>query len=98
MSTCCNSSFSPAQIWNHPDVLYETLQKENLVNEQDLDLDDITTTGPARCPPTHQKAKLPEMENPDAIGGLSLTALQEKANQVVTYEWVCVCACSLWVV
>uniref|UniRef100_A0A8C7W5J7 Helicase ARIP4 n=1 Tax=Oncorhynchus mykiss TaxID=8022 RepID=A0A8C7W5J7_ONCMY len=72
------------KIWNHPDVLYEALQKENLANEQDLDLDDITN-GHARCPAPYQKGKTPE--DPNSIGGLSLNALQEKANQVITYEW-----------
>lgn len=75
------------QIWNHPDVLYEALQKENLTSEQDLDLDDITSTGHARCPATTcQKSK--DLDNPDPVGGLSLNQLQEKANQVITYEWV----------
>uniref|UniRef100_A0A671TLV3 RAD54 like 2 n=1 Tax=Sparus aurata TaxID=8175 RepID=A0A671TLV3_SPAAU len=74
------------KIWNHPDVLYEALQKENLANDQDLDLDDITTTGPARCPTApNQKSK--PLESPNPIGGLSLNQLQEKANQVITYEW-----------
>ncbi|XP_017266885.1 helicase ARIP4 isoform X2 [Kryptolebias marmoratus] len=74
------------KIWNHPDVLYEALQKENLASEQDLDLDDITSTGHARCPTTTgQKSK--NLDNPDPIGGLSLNQLQEKANQVITYEW-----------
>uniref|UniRef100_A0A6Q2X113 RAD54 like 2 n=1 Tax=Esox lucius TaxID=8010 RepID=A0A6Q2X113_ESOLU len=68
------------KIWNHPDVLHEALQKENLANEQDLDLDDITN-GPA----PNQKGKTPE--DPNSVGGLSLNALQEKANQVITYEW-----------
>nr|XP_046199356.1 helicase ARIP4-like isoform X3 [Oncorhynchus gorbuscha] len=72
------------KIWNHTDVLYETLQKENLANEQDLDLDDITNSH-ARCPAPNQKGKTPE--DPNSIGGLSLNALQEKANQVITYEW-----------
>nr|XP_046254080.1 helicase ARIP4-like isoform X2 [Scatophagus argus] len=74
------------KIWNHPDVLYEALQKENLASDQDLDLDDITTTGPTRCPTApNQKSK--PLENPNPIGGLSLNQLQEKANQVITYEW-----------
>ncbi|XP_067447744.1 helicase ARIP4-like isoform X3 [Thunnus thynnus] len=74
------------KIWNHPDVLYEALQKENLASDQDLDLDDITSTGPARCPTApNQKSK--PLENPNPIGGLSLNQLQEKANQVITYEW-----------
>ncbi|XP_059188320.1 helicase ARIP4-like isoform X2 [Centropristis striata] len=74
------------KIWNHPDVLYEALQKENLASDQDLDLDDITSTGPARCPTApNQKSK--SLENPNPIGGLSLNQLQEKANQVITYEW-----------
>lgn len=73
------------QIWNHPDVLYEALQKENLANEQDLDLDDITTNH-TRCPAPNQKSKPSEMAS--SVGGLSLSALQEKANQVMSYEWV----------
>ncbi|XP_040905386.1 helicase ARIP4-like isoform X2 [Toxotes jaculatrix] len=74
------------KIWNHPDVLYEALQKENLASDQDLDLDDMTSTGPTRCPTVpNQKSK--PMENPNPIGGLSLNQLQEKANQVITYEW-----------
>lgn len=78
------------QIWNHPDVLYEALQKENLTSEQDLDLDDITSTGHSRSPTTTcQKSK--NLDNPDPIGGLSLNQLQEKANQVITYEWVRAC-------
>uniref|UniRef100_A0A674CID0 RAD54 like 2 n=1 Tax=Salmo trutta TaxID=8032 RepID=A0A674CID0_SALTR len=72
------------KIWNHTDVLYEALQKENLANEQDLDLDDMTNSH-ARCPAPNQKGKTPE--DPNSIGGLSLNALQEKANQVITYEW-----------
>lgn len=68
-------------------MLYEALQKENLASDQDLDLDDITSTGPAQCPTaSNQKAK--PLENPNPIGGLSLNQLQEKANQVITYEWV----------
>uniref|UniRef100_A0A8C8HDF4 Helicase ARIP4-like n=1 Tax=Oncorhynchus tshawytscha TaxID=74940 RepID=A0A8C8HDF4_ONCTS len=71
------------KIWNHTDVLYEALQKENLANEQDLDLDDITNSH-ARCPAPNQKGKTPE--DPNSIGGLSLNALQEKANQLVAKE------------
>ncbi|XP_066499675.1 helicase ARIP4-like isoform X2 [Hoplias malabaricus] len=72
------------KIWNHPDVLYEALQKENLANEQDLDLDDITTSN-ARCSTTNQRGKPCDSTNSE--GGLSLSQLQEKANQVITYEW-----------
>lgn len=72
------------QIWNHPDVLYEAIQKEILASEQDLDLDDITSS---RCQVTaNQKHK--SLETPNPIGGLSLNQLQEKASQVITYEWV----------
>lgn len=74
------------KIWNHPDVLYEALQKENMASDQDLDLDDVTSTGPGRRLPTpNQKSK--PLENPNPTGGLSLNQLQEKANQVITYEW-----------
>lgn len=68
-------------------MLFEALQKESLAGDQDLDLDDITSAGPTRCPTApNQKSKPPE--NPPPIGGLSLNQLQEKANQVITYEWV----------
>ncbi|XP_028307929.1 helicase ARIP4-like isoform X2 [Gouania willdenowi] len=74
------------KIWNHPDVLYEALQKENLASEQDFDLDDISSAGQTRCHTApNQKSKT--VDNPNPIGGLSLNQLQEKANQVITYEW-----------
>ncbi|MBN3315443.1 ARIP4 Helicase, partial [Atractosteus spatula] len=81
------------KIWNHPDVLYEALQKETLANEQDLDLDDITT-GNSRCQaPAGLKPKLEGSARPDStnskygLPGVGLSVLQEKANQVITYEW-----------
>ncbi|KAM8862617.1 helicase ARIP4-like isoform 1-T6 [Spinachia spinachia] len=74
------------KIWNHPDVLYEALQKENMASDHDLDLDDLTSTGLPRCP-TAPSQKSKPIENPNPIGGLSLNQLQEKANQVITYEW-----------
>uniref|UniRef100_A0A3B5KYH6 RAD54 like 2 n=1 Tax=Xiphophorus couchianus TaxID=32473 RepID=A0A3B5KYH6_9TELE len=75
------------KIWNHPDVLYEALQKENLASEQDLDLDDITSTSQGRCPTAAPAPKSKSLDNTDPICGLSLNQLQEKANQVITYEW-----------
>ncbi|KAL6119976.1 rad54l2 [Pungitius sinensis] len=74
------------KIWNHPDVLYEALQKENMASDHDLDLDDITSTGLTRCPTVPSQKSKP-IENPNPIGGLSLNQMQEKANQVITYEW-----------
>ncbi|XP_062842889.1 helicase ARIP4 [Trichomycterus rosablanca] len=69
------------KIWNHPDVLYEALQKENLANEQDLDLDDLNGPGAARCPGLKGKSS-------DQTGTkLTLAPLQERTNQVITYEW-----------
>lgn len=89
------------QIWNHPDVLYEALQKENLASEQDLDLDDITPTSSSTTPSATgatstgaaQGSAVPSqepkpLEAPPPLGGLSLNQLQERANQVITYEWV----------
>ncbi|MGH0190802.1 UNVERIFIED_CONTAM: hypothetical protein FKN15_050921 [Acipenser sinensis] len=82
------------KIWNHPDILYEVLQKQNLANEQDLDLDDITTSN-NRCQPQGIKPK-PEPSTAAGtdssnskydLGGISLGVMQEKANQVMTYEW-----------
>ncbi|KAJ8360975.1 hypothetical protein SKAU_G00175000 [Synaphobranchus kaupii] len=67
------------KIWNHPDVLFEALQKENLANEQDLDLDDPTPSLKTK-PPDSSHSKL-------GVAGLSLGLLQDRSNQVITYEW-----------
>uniref|UniRef100_A0A4W5MII0 RAD54 like 2 n=1 Tax=Hucho hucho TaxID=62062 RepID=A0A4W5MII0_9TELE len=76
------------KIWNHPDVLYETLQKENLANEQDLDLDDITAAANPRCPGASLKAKVADSANSRVNVALPpLNPIQERANQVITYEW-----------
>ncbi|XP_040214684.1 helicase ARIP4 isoform X2 [Rana temporaria] len=79
------------KIWNHPDVLYEALQKENLANEQDLDVDDLATN--TRCQskvktePGTLAAVMGEAANSRLMQGLPLNPTQERANQVVTYEW-----------
>ncbi|KAM4721348.1 helicase ARIP4 [Rhinophrynus dorsalis] len=82
------------KIWNHPDVLYEALQKENLANEQDLDVDDLGTN--TRCQTQRSKVKVEdgtlgalmgETANSKLLQGMSLNPTQERANQVVTYEW-----------
>ncbi|XP_054472230.1 helicase ARIP4 isoform X2 [Anoplopoma fimbria] len=78
------------KIWNHPDVLYEALQKENQANEHDLDLDDITSAGNTRCsaPGAGLKAKGADSSNSKVNNTLPLlNASQERANQVITYEW-----------
>lgn len=87
-----------SQIWNHPDVLYEALQKENLANEQDLDVDDLGTAGTnSRCQSQGIKVKTESNALPSTIGeatnskyiqGIGFSPFQERANQVVTYEWV----------
>uniref|UniRef100_A0AAQ6ACE2 RAD54 like 2 n=1 Tax=Amphiprion ocellaris TaxID=80972 RepID=A0AAQ6ACE2_AMPOC len=79
------------KIWNHPDVLYEALQKENQANEQDLDLDDITSAGNPRCPAPSAglKAKVADSSN-SKVNSTPLPPLnssQDRANQVITYEW-----------
>lgn len=78
------------KIWNHPDVLYEALQKENQANEQDLDLDDITSASNARCaaPGAGLKAKVADSSNSKVSNTLPpLNSSQDRANQVITYEW-----------
>uniref|UniRef100_A0A8D3CBC1 Helicase ARIP4-like n=1 Tax=Scophthalmus maximus TaxID=52904 RepID=A0A8D3CBC1_SCOMX len=78
------------KIWNHPDVLYEALQKENQANEQDLDLDDITSASNTRCPAPGAglKAKVADSSNSKVNNTLPpLNPSQERANQVITYEW-----------
>ncbi|KAM4021421.1 helicase ARIP4 isoform 2-T2 [Anomaloglossus baeobatrachus] len=82
------------KIWNHPDVLYEALQKENLSNEQDLDVDDLGTN--TRCQSQGSKVKVEpgalgalmgEAANSKLLQGMVFNPGLEKANQVVTYEW-----------
>ncbi|KAM3914775.1 helicase ARIP4 [Leptodactylus fuscus] len=82
------------KIWNHPDVLYDALQKENLANEQDLDVDDLGTN--TRCQGQGSKGKgetgalgalMGETANSKILQGMGFNPGQEKANQVVTYEW-----------
>ncbi|KAL7843761.1 hypothetical protein AOLI_G00252730 [Acnodon oligacanthus] len=76
------------KIWNHPDVLYEALQKENLANEQDLDLDDLNATSATRCTAPGLKNKSSDPANSKGgLPGMALAPLQERANQVITYEW-----------
>ncbi|XP_047439097.1 helicase ARIP4 isoform X2 [Mugil cephalus] len=78
------------KIWNHPDVLYEALQKENQANEQDLDLDDLTSANNPRCPAPSAglKAKVADSSNSKGNSNLPpLNSSQERANQVITYEW-----------
>uniref|UniRef100_A0A8C2H097 RAD54 like 2 n=1 Tax=Cyprinus carpio TaxID=7962 RepID=A0A8C2H097_CYPCA len=75
------------KIWNHPDVLYEALQKENLANEQDLDLDDLNSTSGTRCSAPGIKGKSSDPANSKMAAMVPLNPLQEKANQVITYEW-----------
>ncbi|XP_061583191.1 helicase ARIP4 [Cololabis saira] len=75
------------KIWNHPDVLYEALQKENQANEQDMDLDDITSASNARCqaPNAGLKTKVADSKVNSSLPQLNPS--QERANQVITYEW-----------
>uniref|UniRef100_A0A3Q2Q5B1 RAD54 like 2 n=1 Tax=Fundulus heteroclitus TaxID=8078 RepID=A0A3Q2Q5B1_FUNHE len=76
------------KIWNHPDVLYEALQKENQANEQDLDLDDITSASNPRCPVPGGGLKSKMADSSKVNNNLpSLNPSQERANQVITYEW-----------
>ncbi|XP_018428605.1 PREDICTED: helicase ARIP4 [Nanorana parkeri] len=81
-------------IWNHPDVLYEALQKENLANEKDLDIEDLATN--TRCQSKGSKVKtepgtlaavMGEAADSKLLQGLPMNPNQERANQVVTYEW-----------
>uniref|UniRef100_A0A1A8NKC2 RAD54-like 2 n=3 Tax=Nothobranchius TaxID=28779 RepID=A0A1A8NKC2_9TELE len=77
------------KIWNHPDVLYEALQKENQTNEQDLDLDEITSSSNPRCPaPSSDLKAKSDSSNSKVNNSLPpLNASQDRASQVITYEW-----------
>ncbi|CAN9511775.1 unnamed protein product [Ophioblennius macclurei] len=78
------------KIWNHPDVLFEALQKENQANEQDLDLDDITSASNPRCNASGAglKAKVADSSNSKVNNTLPpINTSQDRANQVITYEW-----------
>lgn len=97
-SVLCPLSFLLPQIWNHPDVLYEALQKENLANEQDLDVEELGSAGTsARCPPQGTKGKgedttlassMGEATNSKFLQGVGFNPFQERGNNIVTYEWV----------
>lgn len=89
---------SKLQIWNHPDVLYEALQKENLANEQDLDVEDLGSAGStARCPSQGAKSKgeesalassMGEATNSKFVQSVGFNPFQERGNNIITYEWV----------
>ncbi|XP_055985930.1 helicase ARIP4 isoform X2 [Sorex fumeus] len=84
-------------IWNHPDVLYEALQKENLANEQDLDVEELGSAGTsARCSSQGAKGKaedsalassMGEATNSKFLQGVGFNPFQERGNNIVTYEW-----------
>lgn len=86
------------QIWNHPDVLYEALQKENLANEQDLDVEELGSAGlvPAARLGTRSKVEdsalastsVGEATNSKFLQGVGFSPFQERGNSIVTYEWV----------
>lgn len=90
--------FLEPQIWNHPDVLYEALQKESLANEQDLDVEELGSAGTStRCPPQGTKGKgedsplassVGEATNSKFLQGVGFNPFQERGNNIVTYEWV----------
>ncbi|XP_059800431.1 helicase ARIP4 isoform X2 [Hypanus sabinus] len=84
------------KIWNHPDVLYEALQKENLANDPDLDLEvnDLNAGTPnARALPVVNKRKTESVAatidstNSKFTQSVGFNHFQEKANQVITYDW-----------
>lgn len=88
-------------------MLYEALQKENLANEQDLDVDDLSTANTnSRCQPQGIKVKTEsnalaspagEATNSKFLQSVGFNPFQERANQVVTYEWVSVIAGKLFI-
>lgn len=79
-------------------MLYEALQKENLANEQDLDVEELGSAGTsARCPPHGTKVKGEDSALPSSMGeatnskflqGVGFNPFQERGNNIVTYEWV----------
>ncbi|KAG9332444.1 hypothetical protein JZ751_014542 [Albula glossodonta] len=73
------------KIWNHPDVLYEALQKENLANEQDLDLDDLTTTGNNRCAAPSLKGKPTDSANSNTY---QTGILENSAKMVLLFHLI----------
>uniref|UniRef100_A0A4W3JZX0 RAD54 like 2 n=1 Tax=Callorhinchus milii TaxID=7868 RepID=A0A4W3JZX0_CALMI len=85
------------KIWNHPDVLYEALQKENLANDPDLDLEvnDLSAGTPntralpigAKRKPENSAAAAGDAVNSKFVQNVGFNHFQEKATQVITYEW-----------
>eukprot|EP00061_Rhincodon_typus_P018907 g48283.t1 len=94
--TAAVSSALSVKIWNHPDVLYEALQKENLANDPDLDLEvnDLNAGTPnARALSIGGKRKTEststtvESANSKFTQSVGFNHFQDKTNQVITYEW-----------
>lgn len=76
-------------------MLYEALQKENLANEQDLDVEELGSSATsARCPSQGTKGKsedsasMGEATNSKFLQGVGFNPFQERGNNIVTYEWV----------
>lgn len=54
-----------------------------------MDLDDLNSTGGTRCPAPGIKGKASDAANSKvSMAAMGLNPLQERANQVITYEWV----------
>ena len=79
-------------------MLYEALQKENLANEQDLDVEELGSAGTrARCPSQGTRGKVEDSALASSVGeatnskflqGVGFNPFQERGNSIVTYEWV----------
>ncbi|XP_078731250.1 helicase ARIP4 isoform X5 [Lampetra fluviatilis] len=85
------------KIWNHPDILFDALQKESIAADPDLDLEvsdlpagltrERGATGSSSGRRKVAKREVADLELPNGRCGAATQSGPERGGQVVTYEW-----------
>uniref|UniRef100_S4R9C0 RAD54 like 2 n=1 Tax=Petromyzon marinus TaxID=7757 RepID=S4R9C0_PETMA len=85
------------KIWNHPDILFEALQKESIAADPDLDLEvsdlpagltrERGASGGSSGRRKVAKREVADLELPNGRCGAATQSGPERGGQVVTYEW-----------
>ncbi|XP_032825615.2 helicase ARIP4 isoform X1 [Petromyzon marinus] len=85
------------KIWNHPDILFDALQKESIAADPDLDLEvsdlpagltrERGASGGSSGRRKVAKREVADLELPNGRCGAATQSGPERGGQVVTYEW-----------